>query len=68
MHSKPSKPNLTREEWKALKQLKSDKDHIIVTADKGLALVNMDRGDYIKKMKELLEDTITYRPHEYWSY
>ena len=33
--SKPPKPYLTREEWKALKQLKSDKDCIIVTAAKG---------------------------------
>ena len=60
--SKPPKPNLTREEVKALKQLKSDKGHIILTADKGVALVVMDRSDYIKKMKELLEDTNTYRP------
>ena len=31
-------------------------------ADKGVALVVMDRGDYIKKLKELLEDTNIYRP------
>ena len=60
-HSNPPKPNLTREEWKALKQLKSDKDQIIVTVDKGVALLVMDRSEYIKKMKGLLEDTITYR-------
>ena len=59
--SKPPKPNLTREEWKALKQLKSDKDHITLTADKGVALVVMERSEDIKKMKKLLEDTITYR-------
>ena len=54
--SKLPKPNLTREELKALKQLKSDQDHINLIADKGVALV------VIKKMKELLEDTTTYRP------
>ena len=53
---------LTREEWKALKQLKSDKDCIIQTADKGVALAVMDKSEYIKKMKNLPEDTITYRP------
>ena len=36
------KPNLTKEEVKALKQPKSDKDHIILTANKGVALVVMD--------------------------
>ena len=59
--STPPKANLTNEEWKAIKQLKSDRDCIILTADKGVALVGMDKSDYIKKMKELLEDTITYR-------
>ena len=47
---------------KALKQLKSDKDHIILKADKEVAPVVMDRSDYIKKMKKLLEDMNTYRP------
>ena len=60
--SEPLKPNLTREEWKDIKQLESDKDCIVVTADKGVAVVVMDRNEYIKKMKNLLEDTITYSP------
>ena len=60
--SKPHKPNLTKEELNIIKQLKSDKDHIILTADKGMALVVMYRSDYIKKMKELLENTNIYRP------
>ena len=41
---------------------KTNKDHIIVTADNGVAPVVLDRSEYIKKIKELLEDTITYRP------
>ena len=55
------KPNLRKEEIKAIKQLKADKDHMVLTADKGVALVVMDRSDYIKKAKELLDDTNTYR-------
>ena len=55
------KPNLRREEIKAIKQLKADKDHMVLTTDKGLTLVVMDRSDYIKKAKELLDDTNTYR-------
>ena len=31
--------NITREEFKALKELKEDKSRIILTADKGVALV-----------------------------
>ena len=46
----------------AIKQLKSDKDHIILTADRRVALVVMDRSEYIKKIKNLLEDAITHRP------
>ena len=33
------------EEWKALKQLKADKDGIILTANKGVVLVVMDKSD-----------------------
>ena len=52
--------NSSLEELKALKEFKSDKDCIILTDDKGVALLMMDRSDCIKKMKELLEDTNTY--------
>ena len=52
-HSHPPKPNLSKEEWKALKQLKTDKDHIVLTADKGVALVVMDRQKYILKNRPL---------------
>ena len=55
------KPNLSRDEIKAMKQLKADKDCMVLTADKGVALVVMDRRDYIRKAKELLDDTSTYR-------
>ena len=55
------KPNLKREEFIALKQLKSDKSWMILTADKGVALVVLDTVDYIRKAKDILEDTNTYR-------
>ena len=60
-HSYPPKPNLSKEELKALKQLKTDKECIVLTADKGVALVVMDSQDYIKKAKVLLKDINTYR-------
>ena len=34
---------------------------MVLTADKGVALVVIDKSDYIKKAKELLQDTNTYR-------
>ena len=43
------RPNLRIEEWKAPKQLKTDKDCTVLTADKGVALVVMGRQEYIKK-------------------
>ena len=48
-HSHPLRPNLRKEEWKALKQLKTDKEHMVLTADKGLTLVVMDKQECIKK-------------------
>ena len=46
----------------AIKQLRVDKDCMILNADKGVALVVMDRQDYIRKARNLLADTTTYRP------
>ena len=36
-----------------------DRDHILLTADKGVALVIMDRQDYINKANNLLNQTPT---------
>ena len=55
------KPNLKKEEMIAMKQLKTDKSCMVLTADKGVALVVIDSVDYIRKAKEILEDTNTYR-------
>ena len=53
--------NLRKEEFTAIKQLKADKERIILTTDKGIALVVKDRSDYIKKANELLQDSNTYK-------
>ena len=37
--ARPPKPNISKEEWKAIKELRSDKECLVVTADKGVALV-----------------------------
>ena len=53
------KHNLSRDEMKAIKQLKADKDWMVLTADKGVALVVMDRKEYIRKVRDLLDATNT---------
>ena len=54
----PPKTNITKEEQKALRELKKGTNRVILTADKGTCLVVMDREEYIKKAEDLLkEDT-----------
>ena len=55
------KYNITREERKAIEELRRDKTRIILTADKGVSMVVMDRDDYNKKAEELLHQP-AYRP------
>ena len=52
------KPNLKKDEIIALKQLKADKNCMVLTANKGVALVVIDTVDYIKKAKEILVENI----------
>ena len=51
--------NITRKEGKALQELRKDKNRIILTTDKGVASVIMNKADYITKSEELL-NTTTY--------
>ena len=44
--TRPPKPNISKEEWKAIKELRSDKECLVVTADKGVALVVLDKKEY----------------------
>ena len=54
------KPNITRGERKAIAELKKDLSRMVLTADKGVALVVMNTEDYKKKAEELLDQN-TYR-------
>ena len=58
--SHPPKPNLTKNQMSALRELKKHRDRIVLTADKGVAMVVMDRQDYINKAKHLLNQN-TYK-------
>ena len=52
--AKVPKSNLTKQEKIGLSQLKKYKGRVILTADKGVAMVAMDKEDYINKTHELL--------------
>ena len=58
--TKPPKSNISKEEARAMKELKKDQDRMVLTADKGVSMVVMDREDYEKKSEELLSQS-TYR-------
>ena len=58
--NKPIHTNITKAEHLALENLRKNKDHIIVTADKGVALVVMDKMEYITKCEALLQDNSVY--------
>lgn len=52
------KPNLTKAERKALKDLKQDNHITILPADKGNATVVLDAEAYEQKVWNLLQDTV----------
>ena len=54
--------NITKQEKEAIKTLREDSSQIVLTADKGVALVVMDKNQYIEKCMDLLNDTKTYKP------
>ena len=49
-------------EREAIKTLKEDNTHVVLTADKGVAMVVMDKSSYIEKCMALLQDTNVYQP------
>ena len=59
--NKPIHTNITKAEHLSLVNLRKDKDHIIVTADKGVALVVMDKTEYITKCEALLQHHSVYQ-------
>ena len=54
--------NITKEEWEAIKTLREDTFQVVLTADKGVALVVMDKSQYVDKCMALLNDTKVYKP------
>ena len=53
--------NITKQEVQALAELKKDQSRVILTADKGVAIVIMDKEEYQEEAKALLEDQGTYK-------
>ena len=58
--TQPNKSNITKDEFQAIKELKQDEKRIILTADKGVALVVLNKKDYIERAEHLLNQ-LTYR-------
>ena len=56
-----NKTNLTIQEHRELTELKQDTSRVVLTADKGVAMVIMDKQDYTNKAQPLLQDTNTYK-------
>ena len=54
--------NTTNTEQEAIKTLREDTSHMVLTADKEVALVVMDKSQYIDKCMALLDDTKVYKP------
>ena len=53
--------NLTVAEVKALDRLKKDDTIVVTPADKGKALVIMDKEEYINRMEVRFSDQTTYQ-------
>ena len=45
-----SHPNITKEEREAIKSLREDDTCVVPTADKGVAMVVMDKGSYVESV------------------
>ena len=57
-----SHTNISKMEREAIKILKEDNTRVVLTADKGVAMVVMDKSSYIDKCMALLQDTNVYQP------
>ena len=53
--------NITKQEVQVLLELKNEESRVILMADKGVAIVIMDKEDYQEKAEALLEDRGTYK-------
>ncbi|XP_067660266.1 uncharacterized protein [Haliotis asinina] len=59
--AKPQVPNLTSSDRQAIKQLKEDRDIVVVPADKGRTTVVLDRPHFHSMVGSMLQDTSTYK-------
>ena len=57
---RPPRPNISTKEEKAIQELRKDQSKIVLTMDKGVAMVVLEKEDYIRKSEDLLKK-ITYR-------
>ena len=48
------KPNIPRDEHQMLREMKRDNTRMVLTADKGVSMVMVDREEYTAKSEELL--------------
>ena len=60
-HSYTPWNNITKEDSKVLKELREDETRIILTADKDVAIVVMDKPEYTSKAKVLQEGGESYQ-------
>ncbi len=61
-HRSYSRPDFlfSKDDLKTLDDLKKDKNIVIVKPDKGNGVVILDRGDYNRKMEDILRDTTKF--------
>ena len=57
---KPQSYDLTKEEWKAMRNLAEDRSVIIRPADKGLCIIIWDQEDYLAEGYRQFSDHSTY--------
>ena len=59
-YRQPRKKNLNKEEYQSIKSLKNNPDIIIKPADKGSAIVILDKDNYIAEGERQLHDEQFY--------
>ena len=59
-YRQPRKKNLTKEEYQSIKSLRNHPDNIIKPADKGNAIVILDKDSYVKEGERQLHNDYFY--------
>ena len=57
----PPRNSISKEEAQALAELRRDQSRVILTADKGVALVILEKAEYNIKAQDLLKDESAYK-------